>query len=107
MYGAPPKIWQYPGWPADIDKDDAFSISVKNGRQVKAKAVESLLSTLEKNEILVPSLCPSRACSTCRVKILSGQVYQPAGIPVRKPDRQFGYVHSCMAFPISDLEILL
>jgi hypothetical protein len=43
----------------------------------------------------------------CRVKILSGRVFQPAGVAVRKSDRQFGYVHSCMAFPVSDLEILV
>jgi ferredoxin len=107
MYGAPPNIWQYPGWPAEIDKDAVLSISVKNGRQIKAKAAESLLSTLEKNDLLVPSLCRSGECSMCRVKVLSGKVYQPAGVPVRKSDRQFGYVHSCMAFPVSDLEILI
>jgi ferredoxin-NADP reductase len=107
MYGAPPNIWQYPGWPADINQDDIFSVNVKNGKQIKAKAGETLLSALEKNEIRVPSLCRSGECSMCRVKILSGKVYQPAGVPVRKSDRQFGYVHSCMAFPISDLEILI
>lgn len=107
MYGAPPNIWEYPGWPADIHPDDSFSVSVKNGKQIKVKAGESLLSALEKNEIRVPSLCRSGECSMCRVKILSGKVYQPAGVPVRKSDRQFGYVHSCMAFPISDLEVLI
>ena len=107
MYGAPPNIWEYPGWPADINPDDTFSVNVKNGKQINAKAGETLLAALEKNEIVVPSLCRSGECSMCRVKILSGKVYQPAGVPVRKSDRQFGYVHSCMAFPISDLEILL
>ena len=107
MYGAPPNIWQYPGWPGEIEPDDTFSVAVKNGNRIKAKAGETLLSALEKNEILVPSLCRSGECSMCRVKIMSGKVYQPAGVPVRKSDRQFGYVHSCMAFPISDLEILL
>jgi ferredoxin-NADP reductase len=107
MYGAPPNIWQYPGWPADINPDDTFCVNVKNGNQIKAKAAETLLSTLEKNEILVPSLCRSGECSMCRVKILSGKGYQPAGVPVRKSDRQFGYVHSCMAFPISDLDVLI
>ena len=107
MYGAPPNIWQYPGWPGEIEPDDTFSVAVKNGNRIKAKAGETLLSALEKNEILVPSLCRSGECSMCRLKILSGKVYQPAGVPVRKSDRQFGYVHSCMAFPISDLEILI
>jgi glycine betaine catabolism B len=107
MYGAPPNIWEYPGWPADINPDDAFSVKVKNGTQISAKAGETLLAALEKNGILVPSLCRSGECSMCRVKILSGKVYQPAGVPVRKSDRQFGYVHSCMAFPISDLDIII
>jgi len=107
MYGAPPKIWDYPGWPAEIKKDDAFSVNVKNGKHLNAKASETLLSALEKNEVLVPSLCRSGECSMCRVKILSGKVYQPPGVPVRKSDRQFGYVHACMSYPITDLEILL
>ena len=107
MYGAPPNIWEYPGWPADINPNDAFSVKVKNGTQLNAKAGETLLAALEKNDILVPSLCRSGECSMCRVKILSGKVYQPAGVPVRKSDRQFGYVHSCMAFPISDLDIII
>jgi ferredoxin-NADP reductase len=107
MYGAPPNIWEYPGWPAGINKDDTFTVSVKNSKQIKAKANESLLSALEKNDILVPSLCRSGECSMCRVKVLSGKVYQPAGVPVRKSDRQYGYVHSCMSYPLEDLEILL
>jgi ferredoxin len=52
-------------------------------------------------------LCRSGECSMCRVKILTGKVYQPPGVPVRKSDRQFGYVHACMSYPISDLEILI
>jgi ferredoxin-NADP reductase len=107
MYGAPPNIWQYPGWPADVKATDTFSVFVKNDKQINAKAGETLLWTLEKNGIPVPSLCRSGECSMCRVKILSGKVYQPAGVPVRKSDRQFGYVHSCMAFPIEDLEVLI
>ncbi len=42
----------------------------------------------------------------CRVKIIAGRVFQPAGVPVRKSDRRFGYVHACMSYPIADLEII-
>ncbi len=107
MYGAPPNIWEYPGWPQAVDADDTFSIKLSDGRQFEASARESLLVALEKNDVVVPSICRSGECSMCRVKILSGKVFQPAGVPVRKSDRQFGYVHSCMSFPIDDLEILL
>jgi len=34
-------------------------------------------------------------------------VFQPVGIPVRKSDRQFGYVHSCVSYPLEDLEIMV
>ena len=107
MYGAPPNIWEYPGWPDAVSHDDVFTLSVKNGTQIEARASEPLLTSLEKNHVVVPSLCRSGDCSMCRVKVLSGTVYQPPGVPVRKSDRQFGYVHSCMAYPIEDLEILI
>jgi ferredoxin-NADP reductase len=107
MYGAPPNIWDYPGWPDAVGQDDVFSVSVQNGERIEVRATEPLLTALEKNHVAVPSLCRSGECSMCRVKVLSGKVYQPPGVPVRKSDRQFGYVHSCAAYAISDLEILI
>jgi ferredoxin-NADP reductase len=107
MYGAPPAIWQYPGWPGSIDKDRVFSVKIKNGQQLRARAGEPLLTSLEKSGVVVPSLCRSGECSMCRVKILSGKVFMPAGVPVRKSDRQFGYVHACLSYPLGDLEILI
>ena len=107
MYGAPLNIWEYPGWPQAVNADDTFSIKLSDGRQFEASAREPLLVALEKNAAHVPSICRSGECSMCRVKILSGKVFQPAGVPVRKSDRQFGYVHSCMSYPIENLEILL
>jgi len=107
MYGAPPDIREYPGWPAEVGKDAVFSVKVKNGKQLEARAGEPLLSALEKSGVVVPSLCRSGECSLCRVKVLSGKVFQPAGVPVRKSDRQFGYVHACMSYPLEDLEILI
>jgi len=107
MYGAPPNIWDYPGWPAAIGKDEIFSVKIKDGPRLEARASEPLLTALERNRVVVPSLCRSGDFSMCRVKILAGKVYQPPGVPVRKSDRQFGYVHSCMAYPLGDLEILI
>jgi ferredoxin-NADP reductase len=107
MYGAPLDISGYPGWPDEIGTDDVFSVEIKNGRRLEARAGDTLLTSLEKNGTAVPSLCRSGECSMCRLKILSGKIYQPPGVPVRKSDRQFGYVHACMSYPIGDLEILL
>lgn len=107
MYGAPPAIWQYPGWPVEIDRDAAFTVKVKGHEHIEARADEPLLVSLEKGGVIVPSLCRSGECSMCRVKVISGKVFQPAGVPVRKSDRQFGYVHACMSYPLEDLEILI
>jgi ferredoxin len=90
-----------------VSPDRLFSVQVKNGKRLKARAADPLLVSLEKGGAVVPSLCRSGECSMCRLKILSGKVFQPAGVAVRKSDRQFGYVHSCAAYPVSDLEILL
>jgi len=105
--GAPTQISTYPGWPEDISEKDVFAVRVNNGHTLRASAGESLLAALEKAGVLVPSICRSGECSMCRVKVVSGRVFQPAGVPVRKSDRQFGYVHSCVSYPISDLEILV
>lgn len=107
MYGAPPNVWDYPGWPAEVGQDDVFTLNIKDGARIEARASEPLLTALERSHVVLPSLCRSGECSMCRIKILSGKVYQLPGVPVRKSDRQFGYVHSCMAFPIGDLEILI
>lgn len=107
VYGPPLNILDYPGWPAEVKADDVFRVSVRGGRVVEARAGETLLVALERNGIVVPSICRSGECSMCRVKILSGKVFQPAGVPVRKSDRQFGYVHACVSYPLEDLEILI
>jgi ferredoxin-NADP reductase len=106
MYGPPMNIRDYPGWPETVDANDTFSVKLSDGRQFEASAAEPLLVAMEKHGAAVPSICRSGECSICRVKILSGKVFQPSGVPVRKSDRQFGYVHSCVSYPIENLEIL-
>jgi len=71
------------------------------------RAGEPLLKSLEKNGIVVPSQCRAGQCSYCRVKIVSGKVFQPEGTPVRRSDSRFGYVHSCVSYPLENLEILI
>ncbi len=107
MYGAPSNIWDFPGWPDDVDKDDVFTVTVNGEKSVDATAAEPLINALENERIDVPCLCRAGTCSMCRVKILSGRVYEPPEVPVRQSDRKFGYIHSCMAYPISDLEVLI
>jgi ferredoxin-NADP reductase len=107
MYGTPTAIVNYPGWPSTVKEGTSFTVSVRGGKPFTAPATAPLLTTLEKNGVVVPFLCRSGECSMCRVKLMSGRVYQPPGTPVRRSDAQFGYIHSCVSYPIEDIEILL
>ncbi|NLB52769.1 MAG: 2Fe-2S iron-sulfur cluster binding domain-containing protein, partial [Syntrophomonadaceae bacterium] len=78
-----------------------------SGKIISAKASEPLLSSLERAGIVVENCCRSGECSLCRVKLLAGKVYQPEGVLLRKSDQDSGYIHSCAAYPLSDLEVLL
>lgn len=106
-YGPPKHISQYPGWPETVQEDTPFRITVNHGETIPARAGESLLTALERGGFSVPSQCRSGECSLCRVRLVSGTVYQPPSVLLRAADRRFGYVHSCAAYPLEDLSILL
>ncbi len=107
IYGEPVNIWQSPGWPENVNPDDVFTVTIKGGGSFAARAGDSLLTSLEKFGIIQPFLCRSGECSLCRTKIISGKVYQPPESLVRKSDLQFGYVHSCVSYPLENLEIMI
>ena len=107
VYGAPSSICDSPGWPKEVKAEDVFKVKIKGSGFLKVRANEPLIVAFEKEGVAVPSLCRSGECSMCRVKILSGKVFQPAGALLRKSDRQFGYVHACVSYPLEDLEVLI
>ena len=106
MFGASGDITKEVGFPQDITGEEVFKVKVE-GRVIDAKASESLLTALERAGIKVNVCCRSGECSMCRVKLVSGKVFLSKGILLRQADEKFGYIHSCKAYPISDLEIML
>ena len=107
MYGPPRDVSAQPGWPAGKSRDAVVTVALTDGRSVEARAGEPLMNSLERAGIVIPALCRSGECSLCRTKLLKGEVFQPEGVKLRKSDIQFGYIHPCMAYPLSDLEIML
>ena len=105
VYGAPVKVSDCPGWPEEISETQVFSIHVKGRGAISARAGEPMIKSLEKAGLTLKALCRSGECSMCRVRVVSGRVFQPKGVPVRKSDMQFGYVHACVSYPLEDLEI--
>ncbi|HHO75227.1 MAG TPA: 2Fe-2S iron-sulfur cluster binding domain-containing protein [Deltaproteobacteria bacterium] len=107
MFGPPKEVFRQPGWPQGVSSDAVFKVAVRGGRTIDARACEPLMISLERAGIVIPALCRSGECSLCRTKLISGKVYQPSGVKLRKSDRDFGYIHACMSYPIDDLEIMI
>ena len=106
MFGTRRDIQNEPGWPAELTGNEVFKLTVGD-KVIDAKASESILVALERAGVRVNVCCRSGECSLCRVKLVSGNVFLAKGMLRRLADEKYGYIHSCKAYPISDLEIRL
>jgi glycine betaine catabolism B len=107
MYGPPKDVTMQAGWPAGMGTDSVVTVKMQGGRSIQVRTTEPLMNSLERGGIVIPALCRSGECSLCRTKLLSGKVFQPEGARIRKSDRMFGYIHPCLAYPLTDVEILI
>jgi ferredoxin-NADP reductase len=110
LYGPPDDVTQEVGWPQDVAPGTMFSVQVEDPtledrKEIRVAAGEPLLNSLERYGVVVPAICRAGECSACRTRLLSGQVYQPAHTGLRESDRQYGYIHACVSYPLQDLEI--
>lgn len=104
VFGTRRDIWNEPGWPEGMTGEELFQIKVGD-QTIEAKSGESVLTALERGGLRVNVCCRSGECSLCRVQLVSGKVFTAQGTLLRYADELFGYIHSCKAYPISDLEL--
>ncbi|MDE2421588.1 MAG: 2Fe-2S iron-sulfur cluster binding domain-containing protein [Gammaproteobacteria bacterium] len=105
--GAPKTPHHQQDWPSEILLAQEVTVTVKGKGQFKTTVGEPLLNSLERNGFFVENACRSGECSLCRVKLISGEVFNPDEAHLRKSDRNFGWIYSCVAFPLSDIEVLI
>jgi ferredoxin-NADP reductase len=110
LYGPPEDVTREPGWPQDLAAGTLFDVTVEApsrgvGETIQAPAGEPLLNSLERYGIVVPAVCRAGECSACRTRLLSGRVFQPAHTGLRESDREHGYIHACVSYPLEDLRI--
>lgn len=100
----PSTLEDYPGCGQSTVK---ITVTIRDmTKTVAGNANDSILQTLEKNGIAVPTRCRSGECGFCHSCLCSGQVYMPKTVDGRRlADLKFGYIHPCVSFPLSDLEI--
>ena len=115
LYGVPDDITLVMGWPKEIETSKKVNITVDYMRQgrkeqkvFEASCIEPLLNSIERTKefvSLIDSGCRSGACSLCRTKMISGKVFVPPEITIREIDAEYGYIHSCISYPITDLHL--
>lgn len=102
-----------PGRNADYNAPDTDTVRITVKARdrkdiVEASVNDTILVSLEKNGISVPAHCRSGECGWCHSKIVSGEVYVPQSVDGRRlADFDYGYIHPCCTFPLSDIELVV
>lgn len=108
LFGTIRDPWAQTGYPQD-KKGLMFTAKVIIGPDeytVPALADEPLLVAFERAGIAAPSRCRSGECGWCRSRLLSGEVFIPEKTDGRRyADLEFGYIHPCSSFPVSDVTV--
>lgn len=81
----------------DRAKGTVYTLEVPKDRYI--------LHTAEKQGVELPFLCRNGACTTCAVRVISGDIYQPEAIGLSPELRKKGYALLCVSYAHSDLEV--
>lgn len=81
----------------DRAKNTLYSLQVPDDRYI--------LHTAEKQGVELPFSCRNGACTTCAVRVLSGEIYQPEAVGLSPELRKKGYALLCVSYARSDLEV--
>lgn len=64
-----------------------------------------ILHTAEHQGSELPFSCRNGACTTCAVRVISGEIHQPEAIGLSPELRKQGYALLCVSYARSDLEV--
>ncbi|MBL8331898.1 MAG: phenylacetate-CoA oxygenase/reductase subunit PaaK [Rubrivivax sp.] len=91
--------------PREGDATTARISVVRDGltREVGFQASdESILAAAARAGMDVPYSCKSGVCSTCRAKLLEGQVRMDRNFALEKADLEAGFILTCQAHPLTE-----
>lgn len=79
----------------------------QTGKQYRLEVPDDryILHSVEAQGDQLPFSCRNGACTTCAVRLLSGEVYQPEAMGLSPELREQGYALLCVSYPRSDLEV--
>ncbi|GAB4555318.1 MAG: 2Fe-2S iron-sulfur cluster binding domain-containing protein [Pleurocapsa sp.] len=78
-----------------------------SGREYRIQVPEDqyILQSAEQQGVELPFSCRNGACTTCAVRILSGEIDQPEAMGLSPKLKKQGYALLCVSYPRSDLEV--
>ena len=92
-----------------IDAPRTFRLTVHIRDEVftmDAAEHETLLTAMERAGVPAPNKCRAGGCGYCHSKWIAGEFRIAEGRDGRREaDRKFGFVHPCVTYPLSDIEI--
>ncbi len=72
---------------------------------VRVPSDRYILQTAENQAADLPFACRNGACTTCAVRVLSGELHQSEAMGLSPDLREEGYALLCVSYPRSDLEV--
>ena len=64
-----------------------------------------ILQSAENQGVELPFSCRNGACTTCAVRVKTGEIYQPEAIGLSPDLRKRGYALLCVSYARCDLEV--
>ncbi|MEU4106225.1 2Fe-2S iron-sulfur cluster-binding protein [Streptomyces tanashiensis] len=102
--GAPADPTRQPHWPADTDPAEEVAVTAR-GITFPTRRGRPLLDALEDAGVRPEAACRSGECGLCRIRVVKGTVHNAEEARLRLSDPPAGYTHSCVAYPLTDVEL--
>ena len=87
-----------------------FNIKVQFGKKTYSFSCpedQDIISAAQANGIELPSSCCSGVCTSCASIVLDGSIEQEDAMGLNEDLREKGFALLCVAYPKSDLHILI
>lgn len=88
----------------------SFTVKIRDRRTDKVFTIQAptdryILHSSENQGFDLPFACRNGACTTCAVRVLSGEIYQPEAVGLSPDLQRQGYALLCVSYARSDLEV--
>ena len=98
---------QRPQVPSDKDREADLSLTLDGTtREIHMEAGESILEAAHRYSIDAPYSCCAGVCSTCRGKLLEGEVEMAANHALEDDEIRDGYILTCQSRPLTKRLVL-